>query len=132
MSPTSAAATAAATATASAGPPTAASTPAATTATTAADNNNSDLLTADGVLAIEQMERGETDVGHFLFAENEALIGQRIVGLGDTGSGHRGCRCAPRQRNTQSGTHSRQGGGFSPACRRRSFLDHSRILQSFL
>jgi hypothetical protein len=73
------------------------------------------------------MERGETDVGHFLFAENEALIGQGIVRLGDIGSGHRGCRCAPRQRKTQSGgPHSRQGGGFTCAFRGRSFLDHGR------
>jgi hypothetical protein len=27
------------------------------------------------VLPIEEMERGETDVRHFLFAENDALIG---------------------------------------------------------
>jgi hypothetical protein len=29
------------------------------------------------------MERGETDVGHFLFAKNEALIGRGIVRLRD-------------------------------------------------
>jgi hypothetical protein len=37
------------------------------------------------------MEGGETDVGHFLFAENEALIGQGIVILRDAGTGDRGC-----------------------------------------
>jgi hypothetical protein len=49
------------------------------------------------------MERGETDVGHFLFAKKEALIGRRIVRLRDTGSGHRGCGRITRQRKTQSG-----------------------------
>jgi hypothetical protein len=37
------------------------------------------------------MERGETDVGHFLFAKNEALIGRDIVRLRDISSGHGGC-----------------------------------------
>jgi hypothetical protein len=49
------------------------------------------------------MERGETDVGHFLFAKKEALIRRRIVRLQDTGSGHRGCGRTTRQRKTQSG-----------------------------
>ena len=31
------------------------------------------------------------NVGHFLFAKNEALIGRDIVRLRDIGSGHRGC-----------------------------------------
>ena len=43
------------------------------------------------VFPIEEMERGETDVGHFLFAKNEALIGRGIVRLRDTGSGRCGC-----------------------------------------
>jgi uncharacterized protein involved in copper resistance len=44
------------------------------------------------VLPIEEMKSGETHVGHFLFAKNEALIGHAIVPLWDTR--HRGCRCA--------------------------------------
>jgi hypothetical protein len=81
------------------------------------------------------MERGETDVGHFLFAKNEALIGRRIVRLRDTGSGHRGCGCTTHQRKTQSGgTQHLHGGGFGCAFLLRSLLDpwHGRILRKFL
>jgi hypothetical protein len=42
------------------------------------------------VFPIEEMERGQTDVGHFLLANNEALTGPVIAGLRDTASGHRG------------------------------------------
>jgi hypothetical protein len=58
------------------------------------------------------MERGEIDVGHFLFAENEALIGGDAVGLRAVSSGYgvRGC-AAPRQRKTQS-RHCCHGGGL--------------------
>jgi hypothetical protein len=70
------------------------------------------------------MERGETDVGHFLFAKNEALIGRGIVRLWDTGSGDRGCGCTPRQRKAQSsGTQQLHGGGFGCAFLLRSLLD---------
>ena len=47
------------------------------------------------------MERGETDVLHFLFAKNEALIGRGIVRLRDISSGRRGSRCTTEQRKTQ-------------------------------
>jgi hypothetical protein len=70
------------------------------------------------------MERGETDVDHFLFAKNEALIGRGIVGLRDTGSGHRGCGCTTHQRKAQSGgTQHLHGGGFGCAFLLRSLLD---------
>jgi hypothetical protein len=81
------------------------------------------------------MERGETDVGHFLFVKNEALIGRGIVSLRDTGSGHRGCGCTTHQRKTQSGgTQHLHGGGFGCAFLLRSLLDpwHGRILRKFL
>jgi hypothetical protein len=80
------------------------------------------------------VERGETDVGHFLFAKNEALIGRGIVGLRDTGSGHRGCGCTTHQRKTQSGgTQHLHGGGLGCALLLRSLLDpwHGRILRKF-
>jgi hypothetical protein len=80
------------------------------------------------------MERGETDVDHFLFAKNEALIGRVIVGLRDTGSGHRGRGCSTHQRKTQSGgTQHLHGGGFGRAFLLRSLLDpwHGRILRKF-
>src|SRR6516165_291403 len=76
------------------------------------------------------MERGETDVLHFLFAKDEALIG-RGVRLRDISSGHRGSRCTPEQRKTQSGrTHHRHGGDLGCAFLPRSSLDpsHGRIL----
>jgi hypothetical protein len=79
------------------------------------------------------MERGETDVLHFLFAKNEALIGRGIVRLRDISSGHRGSRCTAEQRKTQSGrTQRRHGGGLGCAFLPRSLLDpsHGRILSS--
>jgi hypothetical protein len=73
------------------------------------------------------MERGQTDVGHFLFAKNEALIGRVIVKLRDNGSGHRGCGCTTHQRKTQSGgTYHLHGGSLGCA-----LLPHGRILQNF-
>jgi hypothetical protein len=78
------------------------------------------------------MERGETDVGHLLFAKNEALIGRGI--LRDISSWYRGCRCATHQRKTQSrGTQHLHGGGFGCAFLLRSLLDpwHGRILRKF-
>ena len=79
------------------------------------------------------MERGETDVLHFLFAKNEALIGRGIVRLRDISSGHRGSRCTTEQRKTQSGrTQHRHGGGLGSSFLPRSLLDpsHGRILCS--
>jgi hypothetical protein len=79
------------------------------------------------------MERGETDVLHFLFAKDEALIRLGVVRLRDISSGHRGSRCNAEQRKTQScRTQPRHGGGLGCAFLPRSFLDpsHGRILPS--
>jgi len=103
--PTEAAAPAAATnksttaATSEAAAATATSAAAATTATTA---SASYLHAATEAFPVEEMERGEAHVGHFLFAENEAVIGRGVVRLRDTRSGHRGCGSAAHQRKTQS------------------------------
>lgn len=80
----------------------AAATSAATTASTAATASAStgQLQTAADVFPIENIKRGEADVGHFLFAKNEALIGRVIVGLRDVRSGDRRCRCITHQRKT--------------------------------
>jgi hypothetical protein len=79
---------AAATTTAAATP---AATPTATAAATApaATAAPGHLLqtTRATELPIEQMERGETDVGHFLIVENEAVFGRVVVGLRDIGGG---------------------------------------------
>jgi hypothetical protein len=100
---------------------TAAAAPAATSAATASSGF---LYAAANVFPIEDIERGETDVGHFLFAKNEALIGRGIVRLRDTGGGHRGCGCTTHQRKTQSGgTQHLYGGGFGCAFLLRSLLD---------
>src|SRR6185437_5787155 len=53
----------------------------ATAATTA-----SELHAAVRIFPIEEMERRESDVGHFLVAENEALIGRGSVRLRDIGT----------------------------------------------
>jgi len=78
------------------------------------------------------MERGETDVLHFLFAKNEALIGRGIVRLRGISSGHRGSQCTTEQRKIQSGrTQHRHGGDLGCAFLPRSSLDpHDRILSS--
>lgn len=89
----------------------AATAPAAATATsaTSADNNIGELHIAVSDFLIEEMERGETDVGHFLFAKNEALIG-RDLRLREISGGYRVRRCAPPERKSQSGC--RCGGDF--------------------
>jgi hypothetical protein len=87
-------------ATSEAAAPTATTSAAAATATTASAG---ELHATTQVLPIEEMERGETDVGHFLFVKNEALVGRGIVGLRDISSRHPGCGCVTHQRKTQSG-----------------------------
>ena len=99
MSPTLAAAATASAAAAPAATP--ATTTAATTTATTATATPSCLLEAGGVvLLVEQMERGETDVGHLLLAKNEALIERAVVRLWDISGGHRGRGCATCQRKT--------------------------------
>jgi hypothetical protein len=81
------------------------------------------------------MERGETDVGHFLFAKNEALIGRGIVRSRNISSGHRRCGCAPDQRKIKTGgTHHLHGRAFVSAFLLRSLLDpwHGRILRNLV
>jgi len=122
--PSPAGAAAAATPATTAGTHCAASAGSAGSAATApsANNDGGQLHVAANDFLIEEMERGETDVRHFLFSQNEALIGQAVVRLRDIGSGY-GCGCAPRQRKTQSGgTQRRNGGGFGFALLLRSLL----------
>ena len=64
--------------------------PTATTATSA-NNNGGQLHVAASVFLIEEIERGETDVGHFLFAKNEALIGRDVVRSRDISRRYRVC-----------------------------------------
>jgi hypothetical protein len=119
MSPASAAATAASTAAASATTPTAAPSTAAAAATGPSHQDKG----IAGVFLVEQMECGETDISHFLFAKHEALIGQGIVGSRDIDIRQRGCGCAARNRKTKSGcTERRQGGAFGYVFLYRSVL----------
>jgi hypothetical protein len=81
------------------------------------------------------MERGETDVGHFLFAKNEALIGRLVVRLRNIRRGYGRCGGAAQQRKTQPGGSERlRGGGLNYAFRLRCLLDpwHSRISRVLL
>ena len=107
---------------------------AAATATTATPANNiGELLHVAAIdFLIEEMERGEADVGHFLFAKNEALIGRDVLRLREISRGYRVCRCAAPQRKSQSGcTEYRGGGGFGCARVLRSLLHpwHGRVLR---
>jgi hypothetical protein len=93
------------------------------------------LHAAADVFLVEEMERGETDVGHFLFAKDEAPIGRGIVRWQDICRGRRGCGCATDQRKTEAGgTQRRHGGGFGCPLLLRSLLDpsHGRILRKLL
>jgi hypothetical protein len=99
------------------------------------NNNGGELHVATSAFLIEEIERGETDVGHFLFAKNEALIRRDVVRLRYISSGYRARGCVPRQRKTQSGrTKCRYGGGSGCARVLRSLLHpwHGRILRKLL
>jgi hypothetical protein len=72
---------------------------AAAAAASAGDLN----ATAADVLPVEQIERGEVDVGHLLFAKNEAMVGQAVVRLRNIAGRHRRRGGATGQRKTQSG-----------------------------
>ena len=106
---------------------------AAAPATTATSADNIGELHIAGIdFLIEEMERGEADVGHFLFAKNEALIGRDVVRLREISRGYRVRRCAPPQRKSQSGcTEYRGGGGFGCARVLRGLLHHGhgRVLR---
>jgi hypothetical protein len=108
--------------------------PAASAASTTPAANPGYLHVAANIFFIEEMERSKADVGHFLFVENEALIGWDIVRLRDIGGGHRGCGCISHQRKTQSGcTQCRHGGGVGCALLFRCLLHlwHGHILRLF-
>jgi hypothetical protein len=87
----------AAAATATAAAATTATAAPVTTAATATSARHLHAATPD-VFLVEEIERGQTDVSHFLFAKNEALIGHGIAGLWDVGCRRRGCGCAADQR----------------------------------
>jgi hypothetical protein len=107
------AATAAETAATSAAETTATTTAAAATATSAAATMTATSTAAatacylgeagDATFLVEEVECSQTDVGYFLFAENEALIGRCVQGLWKVCSRNRRCGCASCQRKAKSG-----------------------------
>jgi hypothetical protein len=98
------AAEATATSTATTATATSAATAATATAASTATATARDLGEAgDAAFLVEQVECSQTDVGYFLFAQNEALIGCGVQRLGNVGIYNRGCGCASHQRKTQSG-----------------------------
>jgi hypothetical protein len=54
------------------------------------------------VFPVEEVECGKTDVSHFLFAENEALVGAGTRKLPDVGVRKSGCRRASHERKTEA------------------------------
>ena len=93
--PRHAAAAAAATTTATA-TATTATTAAATAAATATAPGHL-LHAALAVLLVEEVEGRKAHIGDLFFAEDEALIGNRVEGFRDISRRQRGGRCAPRQ-----------------------------------
>jgi hypothetical protein len=89
-------ATSAATATATSAATTATVTATSTAAATARQLRES----GDTAFLVEEVECSQTDVGYFLFAKNEALIGCGVQRLGNVGICNRGCGCASHQRKT--------------------------------
>jgi hypothetical protein len=121
------AATAAAAAATTAG--TAASATAATTAPAAPGQLNTTASRA-GVFLVEKMERSETDVSDFFFAESERLSGH-VVGRQLNVRGRYGRRGrASNQRESQTGGTQCRNGGFGNTLRLGSLFHplHRRIL----
>src|SRR5262249_38324964 len=85
------------------------------------------------VFPIEEIECGQADIRHLLFAENEAMVGQTIVGLRDVGGRHRRRGCAADQREAEAGgTQHTDGGGLAGSFWCRSLLGpwHDGVLQN--
>ena len=77
------------------------------------------------------MEGGEADVGELFFAERDHLAGREVRPLLNIAGRCDRCRCASRQRKSQSGSSQRRYGGFDDSLLFRSLLHprHGRILQ---
>jgi hypothetical protein len=110
----------------------AASAAAATPATSAATATAPGYLdAAANVFLVEEMERGQADVGDFLVAERDGLGRHVVRRLLQIRRRHRRCRCASHQRQSQSRGPQGRCSGFRHTLRLRSLLhsSHSRILQ---
>jgi hypothetical protein len=80
------------------------------------------------VFPVEEVECRKTDVGHFFFAENEALVGRGIESQRIVSGRKSGCGCASHQRKAQpSGTQCGHGDDFGPTFPLRSLLHPGHI-----
>jgi hypothetical protein len=86
---------------------------------------------AGAVFLVEDVECRKTNVGHFLFAKNEALIGCGVQRLRNVGGWKSGCGCASRQRKTQSsGAQCRHTSSFGQTLPLRNLLHPGHIASS--
>ena len=105
---------------------------ATTSATAASAASARQLHACDGdIFVVEETEGGEADVGKFLFTERDYHAGCEIRPLLDIAGRYGRCRCASRQRKSQSGSSERRYGGSGYSLLFRSLLQarHNRILQ---
>jgi len=87
---------------------------------------------ASVVFSVEEVECRKTDVGHFLFAKNEALIG-RVQRLRNVRGRKGGCGCASHQRKPQSSSaQCRHTGGFGQTLPLRSLFHPDHVASSRL
>jgi hypothetical protein len=83
------------------------------------------------VLPVEEVECRQTDVGHFLFAQDDAMIGRGVQSLRNVGGRKSGRRRAPHQRKTEpSGAECGQGSDLGPTLPLRSLLHPGHVTSS--
>src|SRR5271163_4132493 len=83
------------------------------------------------VLPVEEVECRQTDVGHFLFAEHEAVIGRGVQSLRNIGGRKSGRRCASHERKAEpGGAECGQGSDLGPTLFLRSLLHPGHITSS--
>jgi hypothetical protein len=94
---------------------TAPASPTASASATTAASAPGHLHAASHIFLVEEMERGEADVGHFLFTERDGLIRSKVRQWSYIGCRHRGRQCASRQRKRQPCGSERWHGDFGDA-----------------
>ena len=101
---------------------------AAATATTTSPRK---LHAVAKVFTIDEMEGREADVCEFFFTESHHLARREVRPWLNVARRYGCCRCASRQRKSQSGRSQRRYGGFCYSLLFRSLLHplHGRILQ---
>jgi hypothetical protein len=103
-------------------------TSATTVASTAAATARHLHQAGGAVFPVEEVECRQTDVSHFLFAQNEALVGAGVQRLRNVAERKSGCRRASHERKTQSsGAKCRQSSGFGQALPLRRLLHPGHV-----